>query len=228
MSSGPRPLLVVVQDLLERTYRMETGLRDPASFVIGDRGLMRFYRSEEIRTVVSSRMPRGARTLVRETGEGMRASIYYPNALIRHLERFPPQYGVGDENVDEFAVLVEELDHLLLLAARSRQQREVSLLELELHANISKHLVLSRFLAGRSRRLGPRRRLWLRHRLFGGGRFREPLAEVRHRYRDAARLAVRFLDALTGIEPAERLRMLRRFHDAGAQRKIRLIESLGC
>ena len=74
------------------------------------------------RTAPSSparRRAAGARTLVRETREGLRACIYYPDGMIRRLELFPPQRGLGDENVDAFADLVEELDHLLLLAERS-------------------------------------------------------------------------------------------------------------
>ena len=90
----------------------------------------------------------GARTLVRETDEGLRASIYYPDRLIRVLEQHPPQHGLCDANVDAFATLVEELDHFLMIVARARSGRPLTLFELELHANVSKHLVLSRFLAG--------------------------------------------------------------------------------
>ncbi len=164
--------------------------------------------------------------LVRETAEGLRACIYYPDALIERLERYPPQHGLHERNVDAFAALVEELDHLLLLAERTRHMREVSLFELELHANVSKHLVLSRFLAGQRRRLGQDRRAWLRHHLFAKAEYCDTDPRVRERYRRARRDAVKFLDGLQGRRPAQRLELLRRFHHEGASGKLRLIERL--
>ena len=177
--SEERPsLLSVVQRLLERTYRMRSGIADPGRFVIGDRGLRLFFSvpgDASIRQVVNSApgsvRGQGARTLVRQTAEGIRACVYYPDDLIECLERFPPQRGVGEENVDAFATLVEELDHLLVLADRSRQHRPLTLFEMELHANVSKHLVLTRFLAGRS---PGRHRIGRRHREDLGRRHRGP------------------------------------------------------
>ena len=217
-------LLRSVQGLLERTYRMSTGL-DTTRFVIGERGFRRIYENGG-HEVVASPDGSGARTLVRETAEGLRLSVFYPRAMIDRLEDYPPQHGLGDENVDAFAVLVEELDHLLLIAERFHAERPVSAFELELHANVSKHLVLSRFLAGDRGRLQENDRLWLRHHLFDKGRFSDDDPAVRDRYRDAIRWAVRFLDALADIDTRHRLGLLRRFHGEGAAGKLELIRGL--
>jgi len=210
-------LLDTIRGLLERSYRMETGLSALGSFVIGDRG----YRS------MSGQSEHGARTLVRETADGVRAAIYFPDELIRHLERYPPQRGIGDENVDEFATFVEEIDHLLVLADRHADGRPSTLFELELHANVSKHLVLSRFLAVAGKpSLSPDERLWLRHHLFDKNRYCDGDASVRSRYRDARRWAVRLLDALPRIGKRHRIEALRAFHAAGAADKLELIGRL--
>jgi hypothetical protein len=82
--------------------------------------------------------------------------------MIRHLEAKPPQRGVNEDNVDAFAVLVEELDHLLVTAERAHAGRGVSLLELEIQANVSKELVLSRFLTRRGRISDDDRRAWVK------------------------------------------------------------------
>jgi len=222
-------LLESIQRLLERTYRMRSGIDDPGRFVIGDRGFALLYveRSPaEEAARAGSVDGSGARMLVRESVDGVRACIYYPDRLIEHLERFPPQRGVGDENVDAFAALVEELDHLLLLAERKRKERPVTLLELELHANVSKHLVLTRFLAGPNRRLREDRRLWLRHQLFEKVRYCDDEPEVRQRYEDARLWAVRFVDGLAALPTDRRIDTLRRFHEQGAQGKLELIRSL--
>jgi len=223
--SGEGSLLEVVQGLLERTYRMRTDLRDIGRFVVGDAGYRTLYRHDEP-VVSGSGYGDGARTLVRETECGVRACIYYPDDLIATLERHPPHRGLHEENVDAFATLVEEVDHLLCIAERVRQERGVSLFELELHANVSKHLVLTRFLSGASRPLDGERRAWLRWHLFHKGSPADPDAAVCERYRDAIRWALRFLDTGSRLRPRERIDALRRFHAAGAAEKLELIRGL--
>jgi hypothetical protein len=222
-------LLESIQLLLERTYRMQSGIEDPGRFVIGDRGYALLYAGEETTETVTpagAADGTGARMLVRESPDCLRACIYYPDDLIEHLERFPPQQGVGEENVDAFAALVEELDHLLLLAERTRSGRPVTLFELELHANVSKHLVLTRFLAGKRSRLPEAQRLWLRHQLFEKDTFCDADSGVRQRYRDACHWAVRMIDGLATLPVSARIDTLRRFHDEGAQGKLDLIREL--
>lgn len=222
-------LLESIQRLLERTYRMQSGIEDPGRFVIGDRGYALLYAGKETTETITPAGVAdgaGARMLVRESPDSLRACIYYPDRLIEHLERFPPQHGVGEENVDAFAALVEELDHLLLLAERTRSGRPVTLFELELHANVSKHLVLTRFLAGARGRLPEDRRRWLRHQLFEKDTFCDANPDVRQRYRDACQWAVRLIDALAGLPVPRRIDTLRRFHDEGAQGKLELIREL--
>ena len=60
-------LLETVRGLLERTYRIRTGLAEVASFVIGDRGYGELYRSERGALDVGSAAVPSAKTLVRET-----------------------------------------------------------------------------------------------------------------------------------------------------------------
>jgi hypothetical protein len=213
-------LLEQLRGLIERTYAFDTGLDDLGRFVVGNAGYRRFYAGREAITRVDSATEQ-ARTLVREVPGALRACIYYPDELIETLERQPPQHGLFDQNVDAFSTLVEELDHLLLLVWRKRQGRPVSLFELELQANVTKHLVLSYFLAAGRPRLEPHERVWLRHHLFEKGRFVDEDPEVAERYREAARCAVKFVDGLPG-SPRARLAALRRFHDANVAGKLQL------
>jgi hypothetical protein len=220
-------LLESVRGLIERTYRIHSGLTEIGSFVIGDQGFRRLYRSSRDGHDIGSADGQGARTLVRETDRGVVACIYFPDAMIRQLEAYPPQRGVREENQAAFSTFVEEIDHLLVLAERSLRARAVSLFELELHANVSKYLVLARFLAGCSQHLRADRRLWLRRRLFDDVRFCDDDCEVRRRYRDAARAAVQLIEGLGALDPAERIAALRRFHSVGVADKLRLISEIG-
>lgn len=221
------PLLASVAALLRRTYRIEREVPSPAEFVIGDRGLLRFYaRADGVRVAGSAAEGEGARTMVRETGEGVRAAIYLPDAMVRALETDPPQRGVHERNVDAFATFVEEVDHFLCIADRAVLGRPVSLFELELHANVSKRLVVARFLAGRTGRLTERKRVWLEWHLFHKGNWSDPDPAVRERYADAARWALRFLGPWARLGARERLDALRAFHRASASEKTRLIDAM--
>ncbi len=219
--SGRRSLLEQLRGVIERTYGIETGLADVGSFVVGNAGYRRLYAGRTTATSVHSAAP-GARMFVRETDGALRACIYYPDELIETLERHPPQHGLSQHNVDAFSSLVEELDHLLLLIWRKQQERSVSMFELELQANVTKHLVLARFLAAGRPRLAPHERLWLRQQLFDRGEFVDEDPAVVERYRQALRCGVRFLDQLPH-EASRRLAALRRFHTADAAGKLEMI-----
>ncbi len=221
--SAPEPLLDTVHRLLARTYRIEAGLAELAPFVIGDLGYRLLYGSRPpTRWIGESAC--AARTLVREVGGAVHVRVYFPDALIRRLEQFPPQRGIGEPNVRAFATFVEEIDHLLLIAERARQERGVSLFELELHANVSQHLVLARFVAAADGAVGPAARGWLRRQLFDDTHDRRDEAPERARYREAVRQALRLIDALPALPPAERLPLLRRFHAADCAAKLELID----
>jgi hypothetical protein len=217
-----RPLLDALCGLLRRTYALTAPLRPIGCYVIGDQGLRALYPNGE--REARSATGAGARLLLRDTPDGLCACIYYPDAMIRRLEAKPPQRGVDDDNVDAFAVLVEELDHLLVTAERAQAGRGISLLELEVQANVSKDLVLSRFLAGGGRSVDPERRTWLRGQLFHSRTYCDDDPEVRSRYEDASRLALRFLKSLEEQPRAARLGALRRFHRASLSGKMELAD----
>src|SRR5439155_1761819 len=84
--------------------------------IVGDEGFRSLYAG-----VAGEGDRTGARILVRESSGSLRAGFYCPDSLVRRLERFNPLRGLGDVNVREFGVLVEEIDHLVTLASRSRK-----------------------------------------------------------------------------------------------------------
>ena len=204
-------LLEQLRGVIERTYAVASGIREIAPYVIGDRGYRQFYAVTDDR----------AKTLIREHRGDLHACIYYPDWMIRRLEEHPPQRGLNPLNVDAFATLVEELDHLVLLAWRGRQRRPVRLLELEIQANITKVLVMQRFLAS-GRKLSDERRHWLYAQLFGRPEFVDRDPEVRQRYRDASRYALRFLERLPRT-PQRRLAQLRQFYRLDGMQKLELL-----
>ena len=178
------PLLLVLQSIIERSYGMPRIIQNPGSFLIGDRGYRFFYAGAG---VFEGKDGGRARLLVRPDAATLRAALYYPDALVYHLERHDPRHGLGDENIDAFADLVEELDHLLVLASRAAAGRPVTVIELELHAAVTKYLLVVHFLGlltGR-RRLSEFHRIWVRHHVFE--KYADGDGEESSRYREAAR-----------------------------------------
>ena len=215
----PAPLLDRLQALIERTYALETGLPSAAPFVLGDRGLLERFAGRRAEGRDLSR-PGSPMLLLDE----QRVALYYPDRLIANLEANPPDEGLHDQNLRDFAAFIEELDHLLVVASAARQGRTVRAVELELHANVTKILVLSLWLA-RSlglRRLEPEHHAALRHELLERGDYEREEPALRQRYRDARRHAVRFLRRLRGAPAKERPRLLRRFSHASLPEKLAL------
>ncbi|HEV8200748.1 MAG TPA: hypothetical protein VGS03_12065 [Candidatus Polarisedimenticolia bacterium] len=208
MTARQLPLVPALQSIIERTYGLEPLVGDVAPYLIGDAGLRAMARAG----AETAGEPGRPRLLLRPEGEGMRAVIYYPDALVTHLERHDPRRGLDDRNIDAFAMLVEELDHLLTVASRLASGRPLRLLELEMHALVTKYLVVLHLLGrltGR-RRISEFHRAWTRHHLFE--KYADGGDAESVRYLEAARLAsryVRWLDRLTAVA---RHAELRRFH----------------
>ncbi len=213
-------LVQTLKSIIERSYGLPVVIEDLAPYIVGDRGYRAFYGAG---SGGSPEDGTAARVMVRYDGEQLRAALYYPDALVRHLERFNPLAGVGDENIDAFAMLVEELDHLILLAGRAVVGRPASLLELEYHAGVTKYLMVLHFLARqtRRRRLSEQHRRWARHHLFE--KYAEDGGDDAIRYRDAAALARRYVLYLEGLPVSLRVAELRQLERRSFSNTRRLI-----
>ncbi|MFQ5670468.1 MAG: hypothetical protein ACE5HD_08125 [Acidobacteriota bacterium] len=221
-------LLATTQGLIERTYRTATGIEDMGRFVVGDQGYRLLVHRDRPEGGASGgegkdREPLpGARVLVRRMEEGLALAIYYPDVLIQQLERWPPTRQFDDRNVDAFAHFVEEIDHFISLYHARSHGRDLTLLELEMRANVSKALVFAHFigrLAGRSWLLAEER-LWMRYHLFEKQVYTDADAAVRQRYEDARRFAVRLLNRLEKLPRSRRIWELRRWNDLPASWKV--------
>jgi hypothetical protein len=210
------PLLERVCGLIERTYQLGAGLPDPAPFVIGDAGIACLYGIPPER--------RRPMLLVRSSRDAHHIRVYYPDRLIENLERHDPSRGLSRHNLRDFVAFVEEIDHLLVLVACIRRGRKVPAVELELHANVTKFLVASLFLArtvGTTRLTGEQKSA-LRWELLERGDYGSEDPELRQRYLDARRHAIRFLGRLESLDPADRPSLLRRFSRSTLEDKLAL------
>lgn len=222
-----RPLCDTVAALLERTYDIDRSVLPTGRFVVGDAGLSLMLRSRVIRERVDHDGS-GARLLLRPTGESgsWSAALYLPDALIQHLEAHDPRRTLHGQNIDAFATLVEEIDHLVTFHDRvCRHGVDLSLFDLEWHAVVSQYLVLTHFVARLSGTdyLTEGQRAWVEYHLFDKRSYVHDDAVVQDRYREALRCGRRFVHALRRVPLEHRVGLLRRFHRASQSQKHQLV-----
>lgn len=80
--------------------------------------------------------------LVRQEGEDMGLSLYLHREVVDSLTELPLESLLEPENLEHLCLAIEGISHFLYLIWRALRQHEVSLLELELQAEVDKYIVL--------------------------------------------------------------------------------------
>jgi hypothetical protein len=181
------------------------------------------------------RLPAAARAsgtdeqvLVREDGAEASVGVYLDAQLLRRLAHANPLQTLNASNIADYWTALEAVSHFLYLAWHAGHDRGVSLLELELQAEIDKYVASWWLLAEQQPRHLPRE---LHPLLFERTRVDAALAGERaDLYREANRYAARFCRRLErqlcGAEGVRReaLAELRRFYRLSRERKVRHIQ----
>jgi hypothetical protein len=165
--------------------------------------------------------------LVRES-EPASVGLFLHADLLARLERTPPTVALNQDNLADYWAALEGVSHFQYLAWASGHDRGVSLLELELQAEIDKFIISWQLLAGQTERI-PRE---LHHVLFERCRVDPTLcADRRGLYQRANHYAARFCRSLEHelqgaplAVPASVLSRLRRFYRLTGSAKIHFIE----
>jgi len=164
--------------------------------------------------------------LLAEGADGLELSLYVDAEVLRRLATRCPLHALDERNLADYCTALEGVSHFHYVVWNADRTREISLLELELQAEVDKYAsALSLLLAQREGRFPAE----LFHRLFEGVRFLPQLAEAeRARYEEAHRHAARFCRRLEErflrarrARPEALLAELRRFYRLGSQSKLR-------
>lgn len=164
--------------------------------------------------------------LVMQEGEDMGLSLYLHTDVINSLADQPLENQLEYENLENLCHAIEGISHFLYLIWRALRQHEVSLLELELQAEVDKYIVLLSLF----RRLKKYNAISALHQtLFENVRFDHALSESEAvRYREANHYAGRYcrLFAERYLQDFGSSRMyseLREFYRLGQNAKLRRI-----
>jgi hypothetical protein len=173
--------------------------------------------------------PTDEQVLVALHGDTLEISVYLDAGMLERLARANPLQRLHGDNVADYWTALEGVSHFLYLAWNAGHDRPVTLLELELQAEIDKY-VTSLWLLKRQQ---PQRfPVELHHLLFERSRIEPSLARERiAMYATANYAASRFcrrlaqrLDSSLSSVRLESLAELRRFYRLNHQRKFRHIE----
>ena len=169
--------------------------------------------------------------IVAQSGEEIAMSLYLDPALLERLGREDPMVRLHERNVADWWTALEGVSHFLYLAWNAGFDRPVSLLELEMQAEVDKYVASYWLMRRQSPEHFPAE---LRRLLFDRSRIDPRLADGREElYRHASCYAERFcrrleqlLHGARGRTEDEVLAELRRFYRYTNARKRAHIERL--
>lgn len=198
--------LNTLQHTIQYVYEIDLRHR-VADFTTSDRGFARRYGSTHAPM---------EQLIFREGGNDVDISLYLDDRVVAALNSIED----GRSSINMICLAVEGVSHFVHFCWRSKYKMDLSLLELELQAEVDKYILLSD-LYGRD---GMHDRLF-EHYLFRYGMSRQ----LRERYKSANRLAAKYCRKLEKdfIQPrrnGEMLNELRRFCRKTQREKIHAIE----
>lgn len=213
--------LNILQQMLAGLYRIEVD-HSVEDFVITD--------PELARRLDASVRPRENREklLVAQEGDEVQLSLYLDAAVLERLHEDCPLAALHGDNLGDFLLALEGVSHFLYLIWNAGFDRGVTLLELEMQAEVDKYVVAAALLAKQRRNLQPVQ-LW--RCLFDSPSFDAALDEEElSRYVDASRYAGRFCIQLENHylkrnRNAEMMVELRKFYRLTQTGKISHINS---
>ena len=180
-------MLERLQQQLHHINRSDAGY-DIHDFLVTDAQIARTISGGEVLT--SS----GETLLLRQDEDGVALSLYLDEAILERLQCGDPGAALKSGLLDDLCKVIEGLSHFNYVAWRASRDRSLTLLELELQAEVDKFV--STMQLARDERDGELMN-GLHRRLFDNARFHDHLTQRQlERYRAASEYAARFCRAL--------------------------------
>jgi hypothetical protein len=207
-----------MQALLAKLYDAHVE-REPDEFLISNRGELADILGTDTKDVSDEQV------FVVEGRDGVRIGLFIDASVLARLDDNDPIEHLSDENLQDFCTALEGVSHFHYLMWSLGRGRDVSLLELELQAEVDKYASALTLLTRQQDGEFPRT---LHARLFDRVSYLPQLGEdARRRYEAANRHAARYcreLDARflrsRACRPEAWLSELRRFFRCGHQQKL--------
>ena len=207
-----------MQALLTRLYDAHVE-HEPDEFLISDR--------DELRRIVGEQAAECSdeQVFICDSADGVRVGLFIDAAVLERLAQHDPLDSLNERNLADFCTALEGVSHFHYLLWSFEHGRDVSLLELELQAEVDKYASALTLLTQQRDGEYPRA---LHARLFDRVSYLPQLGEeARSRYEAANRHAAHFCRELDArflrprrCRPEAWLSELRRFFRCGHQQKL--------
>lgn len=168
--------------------------------------------------------------LIHQEKEELLLSLYLHEGVINSLESTGDRLHLHRDNLEDFCLALEGISHFLYMIWNARYRRSVTVLEMELQAEIDKFIMLGMLLQQQSQAPAPG---VIRDLLFESIRYHDHLqAEELQRYQDASAFAEKYcwyLESSFTLRQGTELKLLRelrRFYRLGLKDKLRRIDCL--
>jgi hypothetical protein len=164
-----------------------------------------------------------------EDEDGLNLSLYLDKEIVSLFDALQHPQELDEQNLEEFCLALEGISHFVYLAWNATHDRPVTLLEMELQAEVDKFILLSKWFAGNARQPVPGQ---LRRLLFKSVSYHDGLGhEELKRYHDANRYAHEYCRRLesqffNNRGQAPLLNELRRFYRLSKRAKLDRIKRI--
>lgn len=208
-----------IQRHLQRIYEVDVS-HNVDDFVVTDRALLEAL-GDGTRTA-------DEKLLVVQNGEEVELALYLDPGIMERLRQDDPTRRLHDGNIADFCTVLEGVSHFLYLTWNAGYERGVSLLELEMQAEVDKYVSTAMLFGSQDDGKVPQQLFaWL----FEDPVFDDSLDEESlKRYRDANYYAGRYCSKIESHYFRQRragnlMNELRRFYRLPQHHKIKRIES---
>jgi len=167
--------------------------------------------------------------IVAEEGDTLSMALYIDAAVLARLERCDPFSGLTQHNLADYLTVAEGVSHFVYVAWNTGYDKPVTLLELELQAEVDKYVLCAWLLREQGAGRFPREL----HRVLFERAHLDPVAAAGRigLYHTASNYAARFCRRVAALLERKRngvardlMAELRRFYRWGNMRKMRHIE----
>lgn len=132
--------LARLQQNLERLYDVSVG-RNVEDFLVHDPALVRRIENNPAARDIPEKL------LLRETEDNLDIALYLEKELVERLQADDPTERLHTGNLADFLTALEGVSHFLCVVWSATHERSVSLLELELQAEIDKFILSALLIA---------------------------------------------------------------------------------
>lgn len=183
-------MLNSLQQQLEQVYEVNTQLQ-VSEFLITDPVLADQYDTSKNPRTVDEKL------LLSQGDEHLDVALYLNNDIVEYLESHNPLECLNDDNLHQFWVALEGISHFTYLTWNAQHDREISLFELELQAEVDKFVMAILLFSEQQEILHPRH---LMTKLFIKLQFDSALTEHElNRYTLANQYAYRYCEKLLDL-----------------------------